>query len=195
MSTPARRRRIPTNLLTVSSLHDKAPQVFAQIDDLRGLERLVLPSAVLDITRRHLQAHGAVQEEGALCWAGTPAGPTALVTSALLFTATGDGGGIHVSSAQSSLLYAHCHSRGLTLLAQVHSHPGRAYHSHPDQQLPHSAEVGFLSIVVPYFGHCAFDRFGSWAVFEQVAYERWREWSLAEKGRRMQVLDSIISVP
>jgi hypothetical protein len=196
MSTP-RRGRTPagSRWLSVSSAHDTGPRVFTQRDDLRGIERVILPSAVLDVTRHHLQAHGAAHEEGALCWAGTVSGDVALVTTAVLFTAAAGGGGIHVPSAHAGLLYAHCHARGLTLLAQAHSHPSRAFHSPTDEQSPHSSDIGFLSIVVPNFGYCAFDRFGSWAVFEQTVYERWREWTAAEKRRRLQVLDSIISVP
>src|ERR1019366_4588979 len=173
MSTTRRTRAKEANrTLSVSSAHDGGPRVFVQCADLSGLERFILSSAVLDVTRHHLQAHGGAHEEGALCWAGTVAGSAAVVTTAVLFTAAGNKGGIHVTSAQSGLLYAHCHSRGLTIFAQVHSHPARAFHSPTDEKLPHSAEVGFLSVVIPYFGHCAFDGFGSWAVFEQTASEQ-----------------------
>lgn len=38
------------------------------------------------------------------------------------------------------------------LLAQVHSHPGDAYHSEGDEKWPAEHSDGFLSIVVPNFG-------------------------------------------
>lgn len=38
------------------------------------------------------------------------------------------------------------------LLAQVHSHPGEAYHSEGDEAWPAEHSDGFLSVVVPRFG-------------------------------------------
>ncbi|TKB28720.1 MAG: hypothetical protein E5V67_31885, partial [Mesorhizobium sp.] len=47
--------------------------------------------------------------------------------------------------------------RGLTLLAQIHSHPGRAYHSTTDDAYAIATTVGCLSLVVPNFAREPFD--------------------------------------
>src|SRR5262249_24821878 len=157
----------------------------------RGKKHLLLRS-VLDLTRDHLLRHGAEDEEGALCWAGTMVGDLALVTTVLRFAAASSYGAVHVSAESAGLLYAHLHARGLTLLAQVHSHPAMAFHSSVDERSPHSPEPAFISVVVPYFGDCAFDDFSAWAVFEQVRYEKWRELSSDEKRARLHILDTDI---
>jgi proteasome lid subunit RPN8/RPN11 len=149
----------------------------------------------MDVTREHIREHGAQRHEAALCWAGTVAEGRALVTTTLLFTTAAHRAGVHVSSAQTGLLYAHCHARGLTLLAQVHSHPGDAFHSVVDERSPHSAERGFLSMVVPNFGRCAFDAFDAWAIYEQEQYETWREWTTEEKEQRLKIVDSLVVIP
>jgi hypothetical protein len=170
-------------------------RVFEQADALAGLRRYVVLSGVLDVTKNHLLAAGRSGSEGALCWAGTPLGDAALVTTAIVFNGSRHYGGVHVSSAQSGLLYEHCHTRGLTLFAQVHSHPGAAFHSPPDELLPHSPVRGFLSVVIPSFGRRCLERMDTWAVFEQVVFEKWREWSLSEKLDRIEVLDAVVAIP
>jgi len=180
--------------LAVSTSLDDSKLLFDQHAELKGLEQHVVLSTVLDVTRGHLCARGRDGHEGALCWAGIVNGRVAVVTTALLFVASGDWG-VHISTADTGLLYAHCHARGLTLLAQVHSHPRAAFHSAVDERLPHSAEPGFLSMVVPNFGHATYTDFSAWGTFEQVYYEKWRQWDRAEKCRRLRVLDGIVRIP
>jgi hypothetical protein len=187
---PPNKKRNPAN---ASSPSLEEP-VFPQYSDLTRVVGHVLPSSIMDATREHLSAKGALGSEGALCWAGTLKDNLALVTTALIFADSGEWG-VHIPASQTGLLYAHCHARGLTLLAQVHSHPGPAFHSPTDERLPHSAEPGFLSLVVPNFGDCSFADFRAWAVFEQTTYERWRAWPMSEKTRRLRVLDSTVRIP
>jgi hypothetical protein len=169
-------------------------RVFDQSDHLLDLKRHIVPSGVLDVTRNHLQMAGRSRSEGALCWAGTPVGDAALITTAVLFTSSQHYGGIHVSPAESGLLYEQCNARGLTLFAQVHSHPEAAFHSQPDELLPHSPVPGFLSLVIPSFGRRCLERIDRWAIYEQVSFERWREWTFEERGARLKILDTIVRI-
>jgi hypothetical protein len=159
------------------------------------VSRFVIPTSVLAVTRSHVLARGAAGQEAALIWTGMVSGNIAVATTAVLFTGSSSfGGGVRISEHTTGLLYDHCQRRGLTLLGQVHSHPGRAFHSQPDAELPHSPEKGFLSVVIPNFGDCPFDDFATWAVFEQESYEKWREWAPSEKRSRLQILDSEIPI-
>jgi proteasome lid subunit RPN8/RPN11 len=179
----------------IARSHAVGQKTFVQQEGLTGIPRFAILSAVLDATRDHLQSQGGLRNEGAVCWGGTIVNGDALITTVLMFTDAEHWGGIHVSPAQTGLLYAHCHARGLTLLAQVHSHPRRAFHSDVDERAPHSAEPGFLSAVVPNFGTADYSNFTDWAVFEQVEYEQWRPWGAEEKRIRLHVLDSVIAIP
>ena len=193
--SPGTVAQVAPSVTVVHGYQDAAVTFPIQCTDLAKIRRFAVATSVLDIMREHLQHHGVQGNEGALCWAGTVVGDAALVTTALLFCDAEHGGGIHVSSAHTGLLYAHCHARGLTLLAQVHSHPFGAFHSPVDEQSPHSAELGFLSIVVPNFGTCDYEHFTDWCVFEQVAYEAWREWDSEEKDQRLHLLHSAVGIP
>ena len=66
------------------------------------------------------------------------------------------------------------HSRNKMLLVQVHSHPAEAYHSLTDDMNPITHEVGFLSVVVPYFGIGIHD-LTDCRIYEHLGYGRWRE--------------------
>jgi hypothetical protein len=35
----------------------------------------------------------------------------------------------------------------------------------------------------------------TWAIFEQVAFEQWRDWAPKEKQERLQVLDAVVRIP
>jgi hypothetical protein len=192
---PAKIVQVASPVTVVHEYKDAAVTFPAQCTELAKIRRFAVSTSVLDIMRQHLLHHGAEGNEGALCWAGTVIDDMALVTTALLFCDAECWGGIHVSSAHTGLLYAHCHARGLTLLAQVHSHPFGAFHSPVDERSPHSAELGFLSIVVPNFGACDYERFADWCIFEQVAYENWREWDPEERCHRIHLLHSAVGIP
>jgi hypothetical protein len=168
-------------------------RVFAQSRTL-DFEQLVVPHAVLTASWEHLRAAGTLDCEAALCWAGVQFGPNALVTTALLFNGTTEYGGVHVSPEQAGVLYQNCSERGLTLLAQMHSHPGSAFHSSIDERSPHSPVIGFVSIVVPNFAIQLPTDVSGWAVYEQTEYERWRKWKPTENEARISILDSVIEV-
>lgn len=182
------------NILTLSRDADVARPLFDQHVGLERIAQHVILSTLLDVTRLHLCSRGEEGHEGALCWAGVVKDNVAIVTTAILFSSSGDYG-VHIPSPHTGLLYAHCYARSLTLLAQVHSHPRAAFHSSVDEKLPHSAEPGFLSVVAPNFGRCSYRDFAAWGIFEQVRYETWRRWERAEKSRRLHLLDCVVEVP
>jgi hypothetical protein len=72
-------------------------------------------------------------------------------------------------------------SRGWFILAQVHTHPGSAFHSPVDDRYPISNKPGFISIVVPNFGT---DPTGvGWAWFVLVGAGQWRQLADEEVAR------------
>lgn len=50
-----------------------------------------------------------------------------------------------------SRLWAICRSRGLTVVADVHTHPGGAGQSHSDRTNPMVARAGHIALIVPKF--------------------------------------------
>jgi hypothetical protein len=81
------------------------------------------------------------------------------------------------------------HETGLRLIAQVHSHPGRAYHSEADDSYAVATREGSFSIVVPDFGEGKAD-IHQWAIF-QLRNAAWTELSHEEIATVFSVQGSI----
>ena len=74
---------------------------------------------------------------------------------------------------------------GLRLIAQVHSHPGEAYHSAADDRYAIVTVDGGFSLVVPDFGQGAADP-ALWAVYRLIDGE-WNELPAEEAQDLIQV--------
>ena len=66
------------------------------------------------------------------------------------------------------------YKEGLTLVAQLHSHPTDAYHSETDDAMPIVAAGGGLSLVVAYFARHPFS-LADYAVYRLTPEEGWVE--------------------
>lgn len=76
-------------------------------------------------------------------------------------------------------------TRGLKLIAQVHSHPGHAYHSVADDEYAIATKEGSLSLVVPDFARGPAD-LRTWAVYRLTAGQ-WIEVPRSEVERQVVV--------
>lgn len=76
----------------------------------------------------------------------------------------------------------------LTLMAQIHSHPGRAYHSSTDDEYAVATTVGCLSLVVPDYARAPFDLVRT-ASYRLDATGVWRPLSAAQ-AQRLIVIES-----
>lgn len=70
----------------------------------------------------------------------------------------------------------------LMLGIQIHSHPGRAYHSTTDDAFPIVTVIGGLSIVVPNFA------------FEDISVDNWAIYRLSNENNWDKVASSIIHI-
>lgn len=73
---------------------------------------------------------------------------------------------------------------GWAIVAQVHSHPGEAFHSITDDQNAASPWPGFVSIVVPRFGGITPDFWTAAEVYELLGGSEWRHITEPEKSDR-----------
>ncbi|HEY8949466.1 MAG TPA: Mov34/MPN/PAD-1 family protein [Rhizomicrobium sp.] len=71
-----------------------------------------------------------------------------------------------------SKLWAHCRSKGLTVVADVHTHPGAGFQSHADRTNPMVATSGHIAIILPDFGRWPVDqrRVG---IYEYLGRHEW----------------------
>ena len=82
--------------------------------------------------------------------------------------------GYRIEEEDLARLADHLADHGLVLPAQVHSHPGDAYHSEADDADPIVATLGGVSIVVPDFASGPVSP-STWAVYRLVPSEGWVE--------------------
>jgi hypothetical protein len=81
----------------------------------------------------------------------------------------------------------HLHESRQLLIAQMHTHPGRAYHSSTDDAYPIVTKIGALSIVVPNF---AMDDLAPqrWAVYRLSESILWEKLSAKDVNNLIQVV-------
>jgi hypothetical protein len=145
--------------------------------------------SVVEGTLLALQEFGSHELEGLVLWLGDIDDRGAHVKRALVPNqhpvSSEDGVGYFVSGETLFELNRGLAATGLRLIAQVHSHPEDAYHSHADDTYAIVTSDGGLSLVVPHFGKAPPDP-ASWAVYRLNAGE-WRELSDAEAQNLLKI--------
>lgn len=130
-----------------------------------------------------MRSAGKARLEGMVLWAGRQANQifdvTELVVPRQRALSTSDGLCAIVDEEELRRLNIYLYKGSLELIAQVHTHPGRAYHSSTDDANAITTTVGSFSIVVPNFAvidyalsHCAVYRLnagGSWLEVDESA--------------------------
>lgn len=160
---------------------------------MRGLlhiETLRVPMACVESVYHHLQAMGDRGVEGVALWAGQIRERTFDVQTTIIPAQM-------AGQAEDGLLYAvdgeelyrinqWLYQRKQTLVAQLHSHPGEAYHSEMDDRYPIIAVFGGISIVIPDFGFNAFS-LDDWAVYRLSQEKVWEELSVSAIRSLIQI--------
>jgi hypothetical protein len=103
-------------------------------------------------TLEEIRMYGGRRSEALLFWGGILSASAAQVTGVYLPGHRPDGAHAALSKEESRWLVRQLHGRDEKLIAQIHSHPGEAYHSDGDDAGAASFHIGFLSIVVPQYG-------------------------------------------
>lgn len=114
---------------------------------------LMVPVEVWRRTLDIVRAYGAERSEALVFWGGVVSGEVLQVTGVYLPSHQPQGGCVRLTSEESRWLLRRLRDRDEKLLAQAHSHPGDAFHSGGDDRGAASFHAGYLSVVVPRFGH------------------------------------------
>ncbi len=79
-------------------------------------------------------------------------------------------------------LWQQCRDEGLTVVADVHTHPGRPLQSNSDRTNPMIAKRGHIALIVPKFAERTFMP-GEIGVYEYEGEHRWRDLSGPRAGQ------------
>jgi hypothetical protein len=147
-------------------------------------------AAVVRTTLEALQQFGSQRLEGLVLWLGDIEPERARVVRAIVPDqqpiTSEDGVGYFVRGETLFNLNRSLAATGLRLIAQIHSHPGEAYHSDTDDRYAIVTADGGLSLVVPDFGHAPADPV-EWAVY-RLTNGNWNELD-AEQTRTLIKID------
>jgi hypothetical protein len=128
---------------------------------LLDVQSVVVPYAAVESAYSHLRQVGEDHSEGFALWAGVLEDTTFYVRETIIprqtAHSTSEGVYVTVDQAEMRRIGRWLYDNGLRLVAQLHSHPGAAYHSDTDDALPIVATVGALSLVIPNFAREVFD--------------------------------------
>lgn len=150
-----------------------------RLDSVRSIS---IDPSVIATTLRVLQHFGAHECEGLVLWIGEVTDSHARITRAVVPdqrpVKSEEGVGYFVDGEALFELNRKLSDTGLRLIAQVHSHPGEAYHSEADDRYAIVTADGGLSLVVPNFGKAPADP-TLWAVY-RLSNGCWRELDIAQ---------------
>ncbi|HET9282608.1 MAG TPA: hypothetical protein VFR24_11665 [Candidatus Angelobacter sp.] len=116
---------------------------------------LNLPKVILDGTFRTLRKCGRAECECALYWIGPATGDIVNGIEHPLHRRSPFG--YRVDDGWLTQFWTRLAQEKLSIKAQIHTHPNRAFHSATDDQWPIISQPGFISIVIPDFamGTCS----------------------------------------
>jgi hypothetical protein len=140
----------------------------------------------------HLRQVGLKRFEGLALWAGVRQGEVFQVTQTVIPAQKGirsrDGVAVAIGPEELHRLNVWLYENKLMLVAQLHSHPGEAYHSETDDEFPVATVVGSVSIVVPDFARHQFS-LPTCAVYRLSGKGRWEGLTVADAADLISITD------
>jgi proteasome lid subunit RPN8/RPN11 len=164
----------------------------ARMSDMLGVREIRVPRDVVEAIQQHLREAGSTHREGVAFWAGQIAAEVFEVHAALvpaqIQTRSEEGVAVMITGDELFRMNVWLHRNHMTVVAQLHSHPGEAYHSDTDNDYSIVTQAGGLSIVVPDFARGPFS-LDSAAVYRLDAQGAWSELDAAAAKTLIRILD------
>lgn len=157
------------------------------IYDRFALHKIRIPLYVLNESQTNLKNHGSQGHEGMVLWTGVKSDHEAIVRSCIhprqICTAVSYDIPLDESQALNIILA----NKKEVILAQVHSHPGAAFHSSRDDAMPFTYTVGFFSLVIPNFCNGNIENLSDIRIWEHMGFGTWRELSQSDIAARFHL--------
>lgn len=125
-----------------------------------AIDTVEVGRAAIEETRCHLREMGRKHVEGLALWAGQARGAVFTIEGAIIPRQTNSRGDhgllVEVDGDELHRINLKLYRHGWRIVAQIHSHPGAAYHSGTDDRFAIATTQGAFSIVVPDFAQGPF---------------------------------------
>lgn len=151
------------------------------------IKNFIITQDVIQKTKIALIEAGKLRKEGLVFWSGTLSGDVANIKTVICPKTIATSVSAKLSSDGVEYIYSTIKKNNEFLFVQVHSHPGIAFHSDEDCNEAISYKIGFISIVVPYFGKYMED-LSSCLIFEHIGNSVWKELDKIVIKTRFQVI-------
>lgn len=160
----------------------------------KRIQSLEIPKSVFSSTITKLQQIGLENKEGIAYWTGVLSDNGAEIRNVIFADSFVEFENEELF-AQVPLITSFkigelVHQRKEFLFVQIHSHPFEAFHSFVDNEYPISHRIGFLSIVVPYYGNNVHS-LSSCKVYEYLGTGKWKELPQKEVQRRFTIKEDV----
>jgi hypothetical protein len=163
------------------------------VSGFESVHNIQVPRGVADSGQHFLRSAGDAGREGMVLWIGVQNGATFHVSDALVprqrGIRTADGVCVVVDGDELHRINVELYKSSRRLIGQVHSHPGRAYHSNTDNEYAIATTIGNISIVVPDFAKRRF-LLEECALYRLDRNGRWRALSRRQANALITVVDS-----
>ncbi|MES2680878.1 MAG: Mov34/MPN/PAD-1 family protein [Bacteroidota bacterium] len=155
-----------------------------------NIRKVTMPLSCLTAAYQHMRAAGKHHLEGVALFSGKENGDIFHIENTIIpkqqALSLEDGLLYSVSGDELHRINVWLYENKMSLIAQIHSHPTRAYHSETDDAYPIVATLGGLSIVVPDFATGAVD-INLCAVYRLIPEKGWVELDKNEKNALIEI--------
>jgi hypothetical protein len=143
------------------------------------MQVISVPAAIIQATFERFIACGRGRHECITLWIGEK---QTEVTALIHPMHASSRGSYELDGAWLNEFWQELGKRRTSIIAQIHTHPGRAFHSDTDDDGAIAVHAGFLSIVIPHFG-------SSRSLVGGCAYEMTNSgWELVELADVVKIL-------
>ena len=154
---------------------------------LSNIDEIIIPKDVLNDTFYFLQKYGNLQLESHALWVGKKTENSFQITNVWYPQQENISISYEVSEEEEFRINLHLSNENKTVIAQIHTHPGEAFHSCTDNEGSALSLSGSLSIVIPDFGFIEPNNIDCWKVF-RYADERWKSVSDEEVKKIFKII-------
>ncbi len=142
-----------------------------------AMKKILIPLSILKETQAFLRGHGQLGHEGMVLWTGEKNGHEATVKSCIHPRQKCTAVSYDIPLEESQTINKMLSEKREVIIAQVHSHPGAAFHSSRDDAMPFTYSIGFLSLVVPDFCDRQLLGCSDFRIWEHIGSGNWIELS------------------
>lgn len=154
---------------------------------LSNITKVILPTDILDKTFSFLQKYGHQRLESHALWVGKEEKDTFQITDVWYPDQESTSINYEVSEDEEFKINVRLYNENMTIIAQIHTHPGDAFHSSLDDEGSALSLPGSLSVVIPDFGFIESTNIDYWEVFQYIN-EKWKHISKKEVKKTFKII-------